>query len=120
LVSISLILGEYIGNYATSQMLQNKDIEKGKSTQNLSLDEKVKNELINSHFKLGNYKNNYKTVFQSDYEIKSPCPTNKQINNKEIENSLRSHSYVLGNHPLDYLSENKLRFSSPDIQGKIK
>ena len=101
-------------------MHQNKDIEKTNKNDNFKLDEKIKNELINSHFKLGSYANNYKTVFQSDYELKSPNNTNNPLSNKDIEKSLRSHSYILGNHQLDYRSENNLRFSSPDILDKVK
>lgn len=100
-------------------MLHNKDIEKEKPNQQ-RLDEKIKNELINSHFKLGSYSNNYKTVFQSEFEPKIPTHNNNTISNKDIEKSLRSHSYVLGNHPVDYKSENKFRFSSPDILDKVK
>jgi len=100
-------------------MLQNKDIEKQKPYLQ-RLDEKIKNELINSHFKLGSYSNNYKTVFQSDFEPKIPINTTNTLTNKDIEKSLRSHSYVLGNHPVDYNSENKFRFSSPDNLDKVK
>jgi len=99
-------------------MQQNKDIEKIKITQQ-GLDEKIKNELINSHFKLGSYSNNYLTAFRSDFELKIPNNTKITLSNKDIEKSLRSHSYVMGNNPVDYKSENKFRYSSPDIQDKV-
>jgi len=103
-------------------MLQNKDIEKNKQIENNKLDEQRKNDLANSHFKLGNFSTNFKTNFQSDYELKSPNVINNTatLSNKDIEKNLRSHSYVLGNHPVDYNSETKLRFSSPDLLDKKK
>lgn len=101
-------------------MLQNKDADKVNSKDKQNLKEIIKNELINSHFKLGSYPNNYKTVSQSDFELKTPNCTNNKLSNKEIEKSLRSHSYVLGNHPVDYKSENKFRYSSPDMLDKVK
>lgn len=101
-------------------MHQNNVIEKLKHNDQQKLDEKTKKELINSHFKLGSYSNNYKTVFQSDFELKTPNNSNIKLSNKDIEKSLRSHSYIMGNHPVDYKSENKFRFSSPDMQDKVK
>ncbi len=105
-------------------MLDNKDIDK-LQPQSQKLDEKVKKELVNSHFKLGSFSNNYKTNFQTHFELNSPKNTNNNTNNnilsnKDIGKSLRSHSYILGNHPVDYKSENKFRFSSPDLQDKVK
>lgn len=95
-------------------MLQNKELEKTKIPESSKLDDKIKSDLINSHFRLGSYKNIYKTVFQNDYEPKSQEHDSNFKVNKDIKNSLRSHSYVLGNHKVDYNSENKLRFLSPD------
>lgn len=101
-------------------MQQNKLMENLKPTGQQRLDEKIKKELISSHFKLGSYSNNYKTVSQSDYEFKIPNDNKNSLSNKDIGKSLRSHSYVLGNHPVEYKSENKLRFSSPDVSDKVK
>jgi len=112
--------GEYNVNYSTSQMLQNKDIEKVKQKENNKLDENIKCELSNSHFKLGSSHNIYKTNFQSDFELKIPNNEGITLSNKDIEKCLRSHSYVLGNHLVDYKSENKVRFSSPNILADIK
>ncbi len=103
-------------------MLQNKYAEKIKSVEKNKLDEQRKKDLANSHFKFGNFSTNFQTNFQSDYQIKSPNSilNSNNLTIKDIEKNLRSHSYILGNHPVDYKSESKLRFSSPDLLDNAK
>lgn len=76
--------------------------------------EKKKNS--SSNFNFGNYKTNFKTVSYTDYEPKTPALMNKKCSGQ----NLRTHSFKMGDDMIDYTSDNKLRYSNPNVKKTIK
>ena len=97
-------------------MEQNKNAGKNKIPQNKAT--LGKENLSKTNINFGNFKANFNTVSQTDYIPKTPAINN---NRNDITNvNLRTHSYKLGDHNIDYLSDNKLRFTNPNVIKKIK
>ena len=109
--------GDYANPYTTSVMEQNKNIENNKRSISVAqLDPKLKEDLRKSHFIMGNFEPNYKTVFQSEYYDKSNPGSNNKVQAHNIERSLRSHNYILGSDKPDYKSETQAKFVTPSME----
>ena len=106
--------------YETSQMYQNQNISPECLKNTFVMDKKTKQELSKANFKLGTFVPNFKTVFQTDYEPKSPV--NGTVTNPNIKfgNNLRSHSFRMGDDLVDYMSDNKLRYSNPNVKERTQ
>ena len=106
--------------YQTSQMYQNKNIDSDSLRNTFVMDKKKKEELSKSNFKMGTSNPNFKTVFQSDYEPKTPANGTLANSGSKFGSKLRSHSYKMGDDLVDYTSDNKLRFTNPNIKHRTK
>ena len=95
-------------------MLQNKSVEENPRIPS-TLDQAAKNDLRSTHFNLGNSVPNYETTFKSEFYDKSNIPTKEKKDFDKMGKALRAHNYEFGDDKLDYISENKFRFSKPII-----
>jgi hypothetical protein len=98
-------------------MEQNKNVDTNIIPRsNLSIDKK---NFSKTNFNFGNYSNMFQTNAHLDYSPKTP-----EINNinKILHNNPNSktHSFKMGDHMVDYISDNKLRFYNPNVVKKIK
>lgn len=96
-------------------MYQNKDISPDSLRNTYKIDNKARNELSKANFKFGNCVTDFRTMFQNDFEIKNQNQ-GKKIDTNLLKKNLRNHSYVMGDHLLDYTSDNKLRFENPNMK----
>ena len=102
-------------------MYQNKDMLPESIKNTYKMDNKKKQELSKANFKFGNSIQDFRTVSQNDFELKSPVNnSNANVDSKKIGNALRSHSYVMGDFTNDYLSDNKIRFLNPNVKKRNK
>ena len=95
-------------------MIQNKSIEDNPRIPS-TLDQEAKKDLRSSHFNLGNSVPNFETTFKSEFYDKSNLLEKDKKDLGNIGKSLRAHNYEFGDDKLDYISENKFRFSKPVI-----
>ncbi len=100
--------------FITSSMEQNGLIErnKGKETR-VSLNSQVKSDLRASHFSFGHGPIEYSSISSSNYYDKSKM-INKREGESNLGESLRQQNYNLGSSKLDYISEAKMKFASPE------
>lgn len=78
-----------------------------------------KNNLSKSNFNFGSSQRNFKTISHTEFDQKPPL-LEKNIAEKKIFTNIRTHSYKMGDHSLDYISDNKQRYSNPNIKKKTK
>ena len=97
-------------------MYQNKDMSPECIKDTFKLDNKKRQQLSKANFRFGTYESDYRTVAKNDFEAKSPIKENSTFDLKKIGKTLRSHSYVMGETNVDYLTDNKLRFENPNVK----
>ena len=95
-------------------MIQNKSVEDNPRIPS-TLDQEAKKDLRSSHFNFGNNRPNFETTFKSEFYDKSNLLDKEKKDLENIGKSLRAHNYNFGDDKLDYISENKFRFSKPVI-----
>lgn len=100
-------------------MYQNKDVNNDNQKNLYKIDNKKKHELSRANFKLGSSSADYKTIFQKDFEIKPPTEKNN-IDVNSLRKNLRNHSFIMGDHSVDYMSDHNLRFSNPNVKKGLK
>jgi hypothetical protein len=110
-------LGDHKNLYLTTTNEQNKLIEGGRVI-SASKESNAKNDLRKSHFILGNYEPNFKTISQTEYYNKSRLQNSAPSEGKSIEKQLREHNYILGNHKPDYKSETHSKYLIPSKTGR--
>ena len=95
-------------------MIQNKSVVDNPRIPSM-LDQEAKKDLRSSHFNFGNNRPNFETTFKSEFYDKSNLLDKEKKDLENIGKSLRAHNYNFGDDKLDYISENKFRFSKPVI-----
>ena len=95
-------------------MIQNKSIEDNPRIPS-TLDQEAKKDLRSSHFNFGNNRPNFETTFKSEFYDKSNLLEKEKKDLENIGKALRAHNYEFGDDKLDYISENKYRYSKPVI-----
>lgn len=70
-----------------------------------------------ANFNFGTFHNkNFQSISHTDYVPKTPM-----INtNNEKNINKRGHSYKMGDHQLDYMSDNNLRYNNPNVKKSLK
>ena len=95
-------------------MIQNKSVEDNPRIPS-TLDQEAKKDLRSSHFNFGNNRPNFETTFKSEFYDKSNLLEKEKKDLENIGKALRAHNYEFGDDKLDYISENKYRYSKPVI-----
>jgi len=109
--------GDFKNFYNTTTNDQNKLVENGKAISiNNNKESHVKNDLRKSHFILGNFEPNFKTISQTEFYDKSKLQHSS--NGKSMEKQLRDHNYIIGNSIPDYRSETHSKFLIPSMTGR--
>lgn len=94
-------------------MHQNTDLEaRRKDFKMVCIDQNLKNELRNSHFKMGHFQTNFKTSFQSQYQPFDEVPDNS--GNLFSQNN-KKYSHKMGSDRITYNSETHIKFISPQM-----
>jgi hypothetical protein len=110
-------LGDYKNPYSTTTNEQNKLIENGREI-SVNRESNVKNDLRKSHFILGNFEPNFKTISQTEFYDKSKLQNSAPADGKSIEKQLREHNYIIGNSKPDYKSETHSKYLIPSMAGR--
>ena len=95
-------------------MIQNKSVEDNPRIPS-TLDQEAKKDLRSSHFNFGNNRPNFETTFKSEFYDKSNLLEKEKKDLENIGKALRAHNYEFGDDKLDYITENKYRYSKPVI-----
>jgi hypothetical protein len=94
-------------------MSQNMDLEaRRKDFQMVQIDQNLKNEFGNSHFHMGNYKSNFYTSFQTQYQQTNE---NQNISLNKFISPNKFSSYKVGNDKVYYETETQIKFLSPNL-----
>jgi hypothetical protein len=111
-------IGEYDNKYTTTAQDQNKNIDIKKPIPIAKLNETLRNDLVNSHFKFGNEQGQYISEFKNEFTNK---PINEVTNTSKLGILLRNHNYSLGlDNNVSYLTETHDKYTSPIITKDFK
>lgn len=94
-------------------MYNNKGIENAGPCMN-PLNEELKNDLRNHHFRYGNEVPNKDSEYRKEYYDKSNMNPNKMADFYKLGRKLRSSNFTLGDYIPDYLTEFSDKYHSPE------